>query len=222
MIAQQTNNIPPSNRLFNVIVFLIIIIFYAILTHSCSPEKRQQRLDNKSLDRVITKRSLLDAAGEIYQRINPCVVQTKDSIVTKHDTIPSKPILIPYIINKTTNRPIDTIVDGISVYVDSLGNLAIKNLDGKQVETKTIYKTQIDHNAVDSANAIIQRMKQQLSNKDGIIETKSEQISDIKKENNNKNWYLIGSSALALVLALFHIKNLITKIPIPNFLQRSK
>ena len=214
MITHQPINQPPINPA-KALIFIILLLAIGAILNSCSYTKREQRLDDKAFDRVVTKQSLLYAAGGIYQTIKPCVVTTlkKDSVITKHDTIINqKTITIPKIVTK--NRNLDTIVDNVSIFINDT-TIVVKCLEGEKTITNNITKVIVDE-------SLVNRLKDSSSKKDAEIsyhKGREESLSEQQSENIrkiDKLWVVIILISLGAVLS--HVlRSYIPTIKLPKF-----
>ena len=124
----------------------------------------------------------------------------KDSVVVKHDTTTTeKKVFIPVKIPEYKTKTVDTIIDGISVYVDSTG-ITVKNFNEKETTTKTVYQTKVDQTRVDNLTDSLNESKQLVKFKQGQIQS----ISDTSKEKGKKIdtlWIWIIGISIASVLS---------------------
>jgi hypothetical protein len=217
MPTYQPVSQPPINPA-KALIGIILLLAIGALLKGCSPAKREQRLDDKAFDRVVTKQSLLYAAGSIYQTIKPCVVTTlkKDSVITKHDTIINqKTITIPKIVTK--NRNLDTIVDNVSIFINDT-TIVVKCLEGEKTITNNITKVIVDESLVNRLKDSLNKAKTEISYHKGREEAISEQ-NDNTIRQNNKLWVAI--ILLVLVGVLSHVaRSYIPTIKLPKFFSK--
>lgn len=204
---------PPINPA-KILIGIILLLAVGALLKGCSPEKRQQRLNNKAFERVVTNKSLLYSAGSIYQDLVPCLVTTikKDSIITKHDTtISEKKVFIPRVSFK--NRVIDTVIDNVSIFVnDSI--ISVKCLEGEKTITKTITKVIVDESLVNRLKDSLNKSRIETSYHKGREESISEQQAGSLRKIDQL-W--IAIIVLSLVLVLSHVvRSYITSIKLPK------
>jgi len=192
-----------------------LAILVGALFFSCNPAQRLIRKEDKAYGITVSTPRTFSQAGALWLQIHPCVVLTKDSIVTKHDTItvPSTPKLIPFKVTEYKTKTLDTIIDNVSLYIDSNG-ITVKNLNEKEVTTHTIYQTKIDQTRVDNLIDSLNQSKRESTTKDGIIQTLREQLSETKKHNTNLWWLIVAISVTAV---LSHVlRSYIPSIKIPK------
>lgn len=193
---------------FYILAVSLIIFCVAMFFASCNPQAKLIRQQDKAYGITVSTPRTFAQAGALWVSINPCLTPIiKDSIATKHDTITTeKKVFIPLQITQYKTRKLDTIVDGVSIYIDSLG-ISIKNLNEKEVTTKTVYQTKIDETRVNNLTDSVNSLKQQLSFKQGQLESLSDTSQEQKKSIEKWLIFFIISAVVNLVLLILWIKS---------------
>jgi hypothetical protein len=185
------------------LIYTLIILFVLFMCFllSCNSEKALIRKQDKAYGITVSTPRTFAQAAATWLAIHPCITPIiKDSTIIKHDTITTeKKVFIPVLKYKSTT--LDTIVDGISIYADSMG-ITVKNLEEKEVTTKTIYQTKVDQTRVNNLTDTLNAAKLVSATKDGIIETLRTNVSDNRSENKHLWWYLV---AAGVILILSHV-----------------
>ena len=208
-------NKPPLNPV-KALIGIILLLAIGALLHGCNPAKRTQRLDTKALNRVVTNPTLLNDAGNVFLKLNPCVVLTvkEDSIIFHNDTIiAEKKVIIPRIVSK--NRNIDTIIDNISIFInDSI--IAVKSLEGERVITKNITKVIVDQSLVNRLKDTVDKKQRTIDTQYGENTELRTQISQYRNTINKKDALIIGLLVALALSVFFNVKGLFSKI-VPKF-----
>lgn len=213
------NDVSPIwKKILKVLAILMVAFLVSMLFNGCNTEKYAIRKQDKAFGITVSTPRTFAQAAAIWLEIHPCLTPIiKDSTVTKHDTITTeKKVFIPYINTQYKTKVVDTIIDGISVYVDSTG-ITVKNLNQKEVETKTIYQTKVDQTLVNLQKDTINSLRVQSGVKDGITQELRTSLSNQKKETNKWLWYFIAS--LAFMVVSHVARTYISKINIPSILK---
>jgi hypothetical protein len=102
----------------NYIVGTIIWCLVLALLFSCNAIKKAE-------NKVLSNPQSVEKIGRVWEQSNPCVNDTFKT--TKVDTIFSKievkspPVLIPYTVFKQREYSFDTLINGLSIYIDTNG-----------------------------------------------------------------------------------------------------
>ena len=203
-----------KKRLLILAALLVALLLYLC---GCTSEIKKGQ---KAVARVNADANLQNQVAAKYLEHTPCLTPiVKDSIVTKHDTITTeKKVLIPVKLTEYKTKTLDTIIDGISVYVDSTG-ITVKNLNQKEVYTKTIYQTKVDQTRVNNLTDSLNAAYQQLEFKKGQLQSLSDTSNAKSKTIEKQGWIIVLLGVLLGLSVFFNVKGLITKIPIPSFLK---
>lgn len=196
------NDVSPTwRKILKFVSFVILAAGAAILFSRCNPERALQRKEDKALGVVQGSLRVFPKAGAAWLDIHPCLTPIiKDSTVTKHDTITTeKKVFIPFVTTKYKAVLVDTIIDGISVYADSIG-ITVKNLNKKEVTTNTVYQTKVDQTRVNNLTDSLNSVYQQFQFKQGQLQ----QLNDVSNEKGkkiDKLWFWIIAISVASVLS---------------------
>lgn len=196
MINTESENVRPIFWF----VFLLSATIFIMSMLACSPEKRAIRQQDKAYGITISTPRTFQQAAKLWLDIHPCLTPIiKDSTIIKHDTITTvKKIFIPSQNEQYKIKTLDTIIDGISVFADSTG-ITVKNLNQKEVETRTVYQTKIDQTRVNNLTDSLNSALLQLATEKGIVSEIRTNLSDQKKDTNKWKWYFYGSVFLSII-----------------------
>jgi hypothetical protein len=183
---------------------LLIATFFFIMSmflSGCNAEKRAVRKQDKAYGITVSTPRTFAQAGANWLAIHPCITPIiKDSIIFHTDTlVAEKKVFIPIKTIQFKEKILDTIIDNISIYADSLG-ITVKNLQEAITNTKTIIQTKVDQTRVNNLTDSLNSEKRTSATKDGIIQTISENNSGLKKSNTNL-WWLVVAISVAGVLS---------------------
>ena len=215
------NDISPIWKKILVVLAILMVAFLAsMLLSGCNAEKAAIRKQDRAFGITISTPRTFAQAAAIWLKINPCLTPIiKDSTVIKHDTITTeKKVFIPYINTQYKTKVIDTIIDGISVYVDSTG-ITVKNLNQKEVYTKTIYQTKVDQTRVNNLTDSLNDLAQRYQFKQGQLQSLNDTSNAKNKTIEKKDGLIILLGILLGLSVFFNVKGLITKIPLPSILK---
>ena len=190
-----SEKIPPINPNKLLPLFIAVVII-CLLFSRCSTEKENE----KAVNRVNANANLQNEVANQYLKVHPCLpIQTKPDSVFFYsvDTVlQSIPIKIPVINYKI--KQIDTIIDNISVFMDSTG-LVVKYLGINTKETTKYIRTEVDENLVNSLRDSLQEIKQFYAKETGKYEESQEQNVTQSKKLAEKDLIII---AICIALAL--------------------
>lgn len=206
------HNIKP----YLIALLILLLSFIFILLNSCNPAKQLQRKEDKSLGIVLGSQRVFPKAGAAWLAIHPCVITTTKSdtgkIIIKEVPVTLPPVKIPFPVYKWKQFSFDTLINGLSVYIDSNGIVISGEYICKE-KTIPIKETQRDdtrvNNLTDSLNASLRTIASQ----QGQITELRGIISDQRKADNKKTWLLIAASVGFGVSFFFNIKSIFSKIP---------
>ncbi len=196
-------------RVFLAAIFILIVCLFL---SSCNVEKRAIRKQDKAYGITVSTPRTFSQAGALWLNIHPCLVTViKDSIVTKHDTlITEKKLFIPFKVTEYKTKQLDTIIDNVSIYIDSNG-ITVKNLNEVQVKTEVHYQTKVDETKVKLLTDTLNFRTNQLSFKQGQLDSTTE-ASKAKDKKIDKLWFWLILLSVASVLS--HVaRSYIPKIP---------
>ena len=206
------HNIKPYIKALLIILLLLIIY----LLNSCNPAKQLQRKEDKSLGIVLGSQRVFPKAGAAWLAIHPCVITTTKSdtgkIIIKEVPVTLPPVKIPFPVYKWKQFSFDTLINGLSVYIDSNGIVISGEYICKE-KTIPIKETQRDDTRVDNLTDSINQSKRENATQKGQILELQTNNSESKKEANKKNWYFIIASVIAAISVFFNVKSSVSKIP---------
>ena len=206
------HNIKPYIKALLIILLLLIIY----LLNSCNPAKQLQRKEDKSLGIVLGSQRVFPKAGAAWLAIHPCVITTTKSdtgkIIIKEVPVTLPPVKIPFPVYKWKQFSFDTLINGLSVYIDSNGIVISGEYICKE-KTIPIKETQRDDTRVDNLTDSINQSKRENATQKGQILELQTNNSESKKEANKKNWYFIVASVIAAISVFFNVKSSVSKIP---------
>lgn len=185
-----------------------LVLFMLFLAVSCNPEKALIRKEDKAFGVVVGSDRVFPKVAARWLEIHPCVITAINrtpTIITKIDTlIQEKKTFVPVKITEYKTRTLDTIIDNVSVYIDSNG-IAVKNMNEVITHTKIIRDTLVDQTLVDNQRDTINSLRISQSGLSGQIIVKDKNISDQTSRGNKILAYAIGLGLLSLILIVFII-----------------
>jgi len=206
----MAKTISPLWKKILMVLGIALAILVGALLFSCNPEKRAIRSQDKAYGITVSTPRTFSQAGALWLNIHPCVVTTKDSIVTKHDTlITEKKLFIPFKVTEYKTKQLDTIIDNVSIYIDSNG-ITVKNLNEVQVKTEVHYQTKVDETKVKLLTDTLNFRTNQLSFKQGQLDSTTE-ASKAKDKKIDKLWFWLILLSVASVLS--HVARSYIKLP---------
>jgi len=175
----------------------LFAILLACFLFSCSTNRENQR----AVNRVKADINLLNDVGNSWQQLHPCYPDTirigkvitvvdssyaKESIEALNNTIAS-------LLSNYPNQNIDSLKEAIRKEVE------------KNCRPRTVYEYRTDTLPRDkrfenSLKDRIEYLNNSVSNQAGQITQLQTDKSDLKKENKNKTWWLIGVSVFSFLL----------------------
>ncbi len=201
-----------NHRIKPYLILAVLLAALLIWLSSCNVEKRAIRKQDKAYGITVSTPRTFSQAGALWLNIHPCLVTViKDSIVTQHDTlITEKKLFIPFKVTEYQTKQLDTIIDNVSIYIDSNG-ITVKNLNEVQVKTEVHYQTKVDETKVKLLTDTLNSRTNQLSFKQGQLDSVTE-ASKAKDKKIDKLWFWLILLSVASVLS--HIaRSYIPKIP---------
>ena len=195
---------------FCIIIFFIVVLIISFLI-SCNPAKQIAKAEHtvlgnpEAIKRVREKTDhLFPVMGEIiFSDTGSTKTIVKDTIITKVVTIPIK---------VWKNISFDTLINGLSFYIDSNGITVTGKYECKNT-TKYIPTYYHDPRILKQKDSTINNLKIELAGKNGEQLTLQKQGEEKDKTIRNKNiliWLLSG--AIAVILFVW----LRTKITLPK------
>jgi len=173
-----------------------IVFFSVMLVFGCSVTKQNQ----KAVNRVKADINLLNDVGGAWALLNPCIPdQPKPGkTITIIDSSFAKENI------DFLNGIIDSLLDKNcpTENIDSLRN-AIRKEVAKNCQPVVINHYRVDtvpdKRAIKQAETALQTANLIISKQEGEKSQLQAQNSDLKKENKNKTWWLIGISVFAVL-----------------------
>ena len=171
------------------ILFVLLSICWIV---SCNTIKQEQRKDDAAIDRATSKLPNLERVAEIVRKRFPCVTtetfRDTGKIIINEVKTQLPPVKIPFAVYKWKQISFDTIINGLSIYVDSNGIVISGSYICKE-KTIPITTTIKDDELVGRQKDTINSLRIQKAAKDGVISEIRTNLSDQKKESNKWKWY---------------------------------
>lgn len=196
--------------------YILILLFFLLVAIvcffiGCNPAKQLTKAENKVLADIESVKRVREKTDHLFPIIGEIVFSDTGSIKTiVKDTTITKVVTIPIKVWK--NISFDTLINGLSFYIDSNGITVTGKYECKNT-TKYVPTYYHDPRILKQKDSTINNLKIELAGKNGEQLTLQNQAKEKDKTIRNKNILIyILSGFIALILFLW----LRTKIKLPN------